>query len=300
MINRRQFIQTGTWLVGGALLSPLIQSCTIKPISFGWVTDIHYALAKVKWDRYFFESKEKLSEAILLYNQLKPDFIIETGDFKDENAEPDKAKTMQYLKEIEAVYANFKGPRYHVLGNHDLDSLSKQEFQGMVNNTGIPAAQTWYAFVRRGWRFIVLDACFRADEVPYDNSNFNWYDTAVSQIQLEWLQNELSESRQPICIFVHQPVDGEGDIYVNNAVQVRQVLEKSNKVLAVFQGHKHEGAYQMINGIHYITQKAMVDYSGMTNSSYSVVNITDQGDINIKGYRRVESRILTGHKIMKE
>jgi len=291
-MDRRKFINTSTWLLGGLAVSPFLGACQPQQLSFGWVTDIHYAEAKVKWDRYFFESKEKLSEAILLYNQLGLDFIIETGDFKDENAAPDKERTKGYLQEIEQVFQYFNGPCYHVLGNHDVDTLSKSEFQALITNYNIPGNQTHYSYVHKGWRFIVLDACFRSDGQPYDTNNFEWFDTAIPREQIMWLENELSAAHEPVCIFVHQPLDGEGNLFVNNAVEVRRVLEKSNKVLAVFQGHRHEGDYKQMNGIHYITQKAMVDYSGMMNSSYSVVDLLPEGRIQIKGYRRAESRVL--------
>ncbi len=292
MISRRQFIQTSSWVIGGLTLSPLLYSCKPGHVAFGWVTDIHYAQAVMKWDRYFTESREKLFEAILLYNEKQLDFAIETGDFKDEDPQPNKLHTLQYLREIEKVFRYFKGPRYHVLGNHDVDTISKQEFQSAVSNTGIMPDKTYYSFVHNNWRFIVLDACFRHDGVPYNTNNFEWYDTAIPQQQLSWLRSELINSREPVCVFVHQPLDGEGELYVNNSQQVRQVLEASNKVLAVFQGHRHEGDYQQINGIHYITQKALVDFSGMTNNSYSIVSITPEGQVTIQGYRRAASRIL--------
>lgn len=298
-MDRRRFIQTSSWLVGGFTIAPYLQACQARSISFGWVTDIHYAQAKVKWDRYFAESKEKLSEAILLYNQLNLDFAIETGDFKDENAVPDKNKTLKYLRDIEAVFSQFNGPRYHVLGNHDVDSLSKEEFQKEIINTGIPNHRTYYSFLNSGWRFIVLDACFRDDGQSYDNNNFEWFDTAVPQEQLDWLSEELNHSDEPVCVFIHQPLDGKGQIYVNNSDEVRIILENSQKVHAVFQGHRHEGGYSNINGIHYITQKAMVDNSGMTNSSYSVVDLLPTGQIHIKGYRRAESRILQSEEVMQ-
>jgi len=298
MINRRRFIQTSSWLLGGVLLSPFLVACSLRPISFGWVTDIHYALAQEKWNRFFFESDAKLAVAVELYNQLKVDFVIETGDFKDQNAVPIKEKTMLYLRHVEAILARFKGPRYHVLGNHDVDSISKSEFQSLITNTGIANSRTYYSFKKHGWRFVVLDACFRDDGEAYDRNNFKWYDTALPAFQLEWLRTELQDAAEPVVVFIHQPLDGEGDLYVNNARAVREILEKSNKVLAVLQGHRHLGGYQCINGIHYITQKAMVDFSGSYNNSYSVVRIAAEGQINIKGYRRAASRSLVPKKVV--
>jgi alkaline phosphatase len=71
-----------------------------------------------------------------------------------------------------------------------------------------------------------------------------------------------------VIVFVHQQLDCEGDLCVNNAGEVRQVLKRSRKKLAVFQGHNHSGHYSRLNGIHYYTLKAMVEGSGSHNNAY--------------------------------
>ena len=53
---------------------------------------------------------------------------------------------------MEAAFAQFKGPRYHVLGNHDHDNLSKEEFLAHIANDGQPRARPYYAFTRGGIR----------------------------------------------------------------------------------------------------------------------------------------------------
>ncbi len=73
---------------------------------------------------------------------------------------------------------------------------------------------------------------------------------------------------------------------------MRCILEKFPNVLAVFHGHQHDGQYSPINEIHYYTFIAMVEGSGAANSSYSIADIYDNGDIKITGYRRAESRGL--------
>lgn len=147
-IDRRSFLKVSAWTIAGTAFLPGLTSCAQGPIRFGWVTDIHYALAPVKWGRYFSEGTQKLSEAITLFNQQALDFVIETGDFKDQNEPAEKRQTQSYLKEIEAQFAQFNGPRYHVLGNHDLDSLSKMEFQSLVQNSGITPDQTFFGLKR--------------------------------------------------------------------------------------------------------------------------------------------------------
>jgi alkaline phosphatase len=44
---------------------------------------------------------------------------------------------MQYLKTIEKVYRQLKGSRYHVLGNHDVVCISKEQFLTHIENTRI-------------------------------------------------------------------------------------------------------------------------------------------------------------------
>jgi alkaline phosphatase len=298
-INRRQFIRTSTFIASGILLTPFATACARRELTFGWVTDVHFAQAPSKWGRHFSESVNKMQEAIALFNRLQPDFVIETGDFKDQNEPPVSVKTLAYLEEIEGVFGQFKGPKYHVLGNHDLDSISKDEFFRVAKNTGIPSSQSYYSFKKNGFTCIVLDACFRSDEVPYNNGNFKWDDTHVPESQLNWLRIELKEAAGPVLVFTHQLLDGEGDLYVNNAKVVRELLEKSNNVMAVFQGHKHEGDYKQINNIHYITQKALVEGSGDAQNAYSVVTVNHDGDVIIDGYRRVEDRKLKGEVLME-
>ncbi len=287
-MNRRQFIKTGSILITGLTVLPSFRFSDTT-LRFGWVTDIHYAEADIKWGRYYKESRDKLSEAISLFNEQKVDFVIETGDFKDQNEPPFEEKTLEYLKKIEQVFSGFNGPRYHVLGNHDMDSLSKEQFLNEIENTGVAKDKSYYYFERNNIRFVVLDACYTSWGKDYDHHNYSWKDANIPRHQLRWLKQVLESSKYPVVIFVHQLLDGKGDVYVNSSRRVRKILEESGKVLAVFQGHKHDGDINEINGILYYTLKAMVEGSGKENSSYSIVTISPTGTITIEGYRKAES-----------
>ncbi len=286
-INRRDFIKTSSVIIAGFSLLP---GFTIpeSPIRFGWVTDIHYAEAKMKWNRYYSESINKLKEAIELFNKQSVDFTIETGDFKDQNEPPIEENTIHYLTSVEKEFSNFNGPIYHVLGNHDMDSLSKEQFLANITNTGISKEQSYYFFDQSSRRFVVLDACYTRMGKPYDHHNYSWKDANIPRHQLRWLSNILAGSPYPVYIFTHQLLDGKGDLYINNSNRVRKVLEESNKVQAVFQGHNHEGGVSTINGILYYTQKAMVEGSGEANNSYSIVTIENNGELKIEGYRKAK------------
>ncbi|MBN2241755.1 MAG: alkaline phosphatase, partial [Acidobacteria bacterium] len=182
------------------------------------------------------------------------------------------------------------GPTYHVLGNHDVDSISKGQYLENIANTGIAAPSTYYSFDRKGIHFIVLDACFLKDGTAYDHGNFEWNETYVSDEELAWLREDLAATGFPSIVFSHQQLGGLGMTDVQNAGAVRAVLQESGKVLAGFDGHNHDGGYNRIEGIHHYTLKAMVDGSGGENSSYAVVEIAPDGSIAVTGYRKAVSQ----------
>lgn len=285
VINRRQFMKNSSLVIGGLFIFSGFDSSNTN-LRFGWVTDVHYAEAPEKWGRYFTESIQKIKEAVTLFNEEKVDFVIETGDFKDQTEPPVESETLTYLEKIETQFSMFKGERYHVLGNHDLDSLSKEQFLMNVTNSGIGKKKSYYFFEKAGFRFVVLDACYKANGEDYDHNNFHWKDTNVPNDQLVWLKDVLNESAYPVIVFVHQLLDGEGDLFVNNANEVTGIMEESGKVKAVFQGHHHTGSVSVVNGILYYTLKAMVEGSGMHNNSYTIVTLTKNEEIIIDGYRR--------------
>jgi alkaline phosphatase len=80
-------------------------------------------------------------------------------------------------------------------------------------------------------------------------------------------------------------LDVKNDYGVKNAEQIRQVLEDSGKVLAVFQGHSHKNDLNDIRGIHYCTLVAMVEGAGAENNGYSLIDLFDGGAIRLTGFR---------------
>ena len=235
---------------------------------------------------------DKLAECVSLMNVEKVDFLIELGDFKDQDSPPVEQKTLSYLQAVENVYQGFNGPTYHVLGNHDLDSISKGQFLAGVENTDIDSRRSYYSFDLNGLHFVVLDANFKADGSDYDHGNFDWTDTNIPPAELDWLKQDLATAPGPAILFVHQLLDGTGSYYVKNADDVRQILQKSGKVLAVFQGHHHEGSYSYIRQIHYYTLKAQVEGPGPENNSYAIVEIRPDMSITVTGYHKAVGKQL--------
>ena len=295
-ISRRKFLKF-TGILGFVSLLPFSlrgfnRYFSNNVLRFGIITDSHYADKDQKGTKFYRDSLPKLKQCISFMNNQDLDFLIHLGDFKDEAENANETSTLQFLKTYESEFSKFKGKKYHVLGNHDIDSITKEQFLSNVENTGIKKQDTYYYYDSGGFRFIVLDANFKEDGTAYSKGNFDWKDTNIPKDQLFWLKSTLDETNKPCVIFVHQMLDDfeNGDYGVNNANKVREVLEESNKVIAVFQGHKHKETHHHINNIHYYTFNAMVDYEGLENNSFSIVNVNSNLDIQIEGFYRSSNK----------
>ena len=275
-ISRRKFLVISTFLITGFTM----YKCSKKePLSFGVLTDVHYADRDPANTRNYRDSLDEMKQAINMFNERNLDFIIELGDFIDKGQTV--AVELDYLKKIEAEYAAFNGTRHYVLGNHDMATLSKKQF---LAHTGARAA--YYSFDVKSFHFVVLDACFRADGTPYNAGNFDWKDTFIPEEEIKWLKNDLQKSNKKSFIFVHQRLDDEGEHGVSNCKQIRIIFEDSGKVLMVLQGHDHNGDFNQINGIYYFTSQAMVEGAGLVNNAYSIMEITPELEIKMQNFEK--------------
>ena len=262
-------------------------------VRFGMVTDLHYAELKMMGGRHYGDSVRKLDEAVDLFNARKPDFAIELGDLKDNSNGHDE--TILRLEEVEKSFARFKGPRYHVVGNHDCDCITLEEFLARTPNGGKVMDKGWYSFAYGGVSFIVLDGCFTSKMEHYSRSiPWTWTDANIPPEQLAWLERELASAKQHAVVFVHQRLDPASEKHhlMKNAKAVREVLEASGKVRAVVTGHQHNGGHSKVNGIPYYTLRAMVEGPAPTFNSYAEGAIWPSGAFTITGWRKAEAPVF--------
>ena len=131
-----------------------------------------------------------------------------------------------------------------------------------------------------------MSACHRVDGEPYSAGNFEWTDTAIPAEQVEWLRQDLAKADRPAIVFVHQRLDVANSHGIKNAPAVREVLEKSGKIVAVLQGHSHKNDLKQIGGIPYCTLAAVIEGSGAENNAYGVLEIFADGSARIDGFRQ--------------
>lgn len=283
-IGRRAFLEQGTLVLAATSLASanLFATDDSPRLRVGLVTDLHYADKPPVGTRHYRETPQKLEEARSRFEREKLSFLVELGDLIDAADSVDVEQG--YLKTINDQFSTLCKDRHYVLGNHCVDTLTKEEFLG-----GVGQEKSYYSFDRGGFHFVVLDSCFRGDGQSYGRKNSHWTDANIPPAELEWLEADLTTAGKKTIVFAHQRLDVNNHHGVKNNADVRKILESSGNVLAVFQGHSHQNDLKTINGIHYCTLVAMIEGSGADSNGYSVMNIFADGTIHLTGFRNQAS-----------
>ena len=282
------FVSNGTLVLAAAAglgLQKSIPAANASPsvsLRIGLITDLHHADKPAAGSRFYRETIAKLNSAAEEFQKSGLDFVVEMGDLID--AAESVETELSYLRTINREFSKLSSDRHYVLGNHCVETLTKAEFLQEVGQK-----ESYYSFDRAGFHFIVLDACFRNDGVPYGRKNSKWNDANIPPAELEWLREDLQSTNLPTIVFVHQRLDVTTDHGVKNCVDVRDVLKNSGHVLAAFQGHSHQNDLKDIDGIHYCTLVAIVEGSGLENSGASLLELHDDGTIHLTGFRKQQT-----------
>lgn len=208
----------------------------------GWITDVHHG--------YCVDADKRLSAFIDEAGQRKLDFIIQGGDF----CHPTK-EAAAFMN----TWNSFKGDKYHVLGNHDMDKGTKKDIMDLWG-----MEKPYYSFDKGDFHFVVMDCNHILDNGKYvDYAKANFYIDGsrrdlVNPEQIEWLRADLRGARKQTVIISHQSFDDVWTGYtVPNKMEVRKVIDEANsesekpKVIACFCGHHHLDHHMEINGVHY-------------------------------------------------
>ena len=252
-----------------------------RSFSFGAFADAHYAEGLVVENRFCGESLERVSECADTFNALALPMAVNLGDLLD--CTDDRERAVRSADQMRRVLERFTGRWRHVLGNHDAATFPKMEF---LDRIGARDRRRCYSFEAGGRHFVVLDGNYTTAGVEYEGKNFDWPDSLIPQPQIDWLAADLAAARgRPIVVLTHENLDDEtGPHGVKNAPAVRAALAEAGTVLAVLQGHRHEGLRRVIAGIPYIGLKAVVTGSGPDCTAYAVVTLGPGARVALEGF----------------
>ncbi len=247
-MKRRTFIRNAGLGVGGYLLPDtrlsFIPNLSTEPkekLTFGIVADVHHGMLP--------DAHERLEKFMAATEQREVDFIIQMGDFCHRGE-----KSKAFLK----TWNSFPKPKYHVLGNHDMDLSSKADIMDFWE-----MPESHYSFETKGIRFIILDANFLYQDgkfVDYNSSNFyvaNELRTYINEEQIEWFTSELEASELPTIVLSHQSL-WHYQWGVKNRLTIQKQLEKhQQKIICCLNGHNHIDFHHHQNGIDYLEINSM-------------------------------------------
>ena len=248
-------------------------------VRFALATDSHFSEKEPLDDKHYSESLLKMQEFVSSVNDEDCSFAIHLGDFKDEDLIPDPESTLDYLQRMEEAFSEFRGMRFHCIGNHDLDSITKNDFLDHVENSTIDARKSYYSFEVGSVKFLVLDANFSSEgEDHFFQEGGDWERPFLPEHELRWLETELNSSSQPCIVFCHHPlfayIKNGRSYHVVNYPDVRGILEVSGKVVAVFNGHMHEEMFHEINSIQYLAMNSMLEGTFVQRNCFYTIEVS--------------------------
>ncbi|MCP3920110.1 MAG: hypothetical protein GY711_31680 [bacterium] len=253
-----------------------------KPLRIGLIADLHHGLEPTAQSRI----EEFVDEA----NSSEADGIVQLGDFNFATAE--NAPCMR-------AWNGFRGDRFHVLGNHDMDKVTKRAAQDFWE-----MEKRYYSFDRSGFHFVVLDRNnlrTEAGDVPYAESNYYAHPKQrafADREQLEWLRGDLAATALPVVVFVHQGLGMKDGLAPSDPrAEIETILRDAKRaaapgVVACFCGHEHLDRHRRKDGIHYVWINSASyywvgsDYGRMApyrDALFAFATFDPAGEIRIEG-----------------
>ncbi len=234
-VGRRAVVKGLLASAATAVIRLPLRAAGVPVTRFGVISDVHQDIVP--------DATVRISAFVAAMAEARADFVVELGDFcipKDTN--------LGFLR----AWRAFSGPRHHVLGNHDMDGgFSREQAAAFY---GMPARH--YAFDGGSFLGVVLDG----NDPGGRGSGYARY---IAADQCAWLDHTLASARQPVIVFLHQPLDDAQG--VENGAEVRAILEKAERarpgrVLATFAGHLHLDYLRMIGGLPYVQVNSAAYY----------------------------------------
>lgn len=280
--------------------SALAQQAEAPLFTFGVLADVQYCACDNNGPRHYRSSLEKLQEAVRVFNREQVKFVISLGDFIDRDA--------RSFDTLNKITQQLRMPLHHVLGNHDF-SGDPAEIEKATSYLGLK--DKYYSFKNGGWRFIVLNgndisvlgnkeksknyllAQRRLKQLKAQGApNAQPWNGELSRQQLDWLKKQLKRSlkaNEQVIVACHHPVSPvRGSLNLWNDREVKSLLESFPHVKGYFNGHAHEGGYDLDQGKHYVTFKGMVEQE---QNAFAIVEVYP-GYLKIKGYGAEPDRML--------
>jgi len=203
------------------------------------------------------------SQTVRYINQIKPSFVVITGDLVNNRMDTNQLHT--FIRITSSI--NKSIPVYLIPGNHDVGikptKASLDSFSQRFTNDR-------FDFTYKKVQFIGINSCLIQAGMKEDTLQFDWLKTCL----------EKGPKTKRKVVFTHQPFFigdvEEKNTYENIAKPSRlEYLEllKKNGVVAVFSGHYHKNAEANYQGIDLVVSSSVGKSFGKAGSGLCLVNV---------------------------
>lgn len=230
------------------------------------VNDIHVGKAlmhnrRIRAASHLVEDRlEDILQSIVTWHA--PDLLVNLGDLIRSEV---KERDMECYARLLSIFNGLNCPVIHMLGNHEIKKMAAAELEGLWTVGGYH--QKTFGSINIGgcqvlWLGLELD--------PKDERI-----CLLPNDQLLWLKEQALKVKEASLIFIHCPVDGHDTsgnffyeaidgrsqtaLFLDNQLEVREVIASFSNVKAVFQAHLHYYNVKLIGHLPYFTCPALGD-----------------------------------------
>lgn len=225
-------------------------------MKIGIFADTHYCTRPSLCENTRFPETalKRVLEACQLFAHEKADLIVSLGDLI--NVDDTPALEEQSLRAISAAMRQTGIPCVCVMGNHDREAFTREEFAEISGLTIAP-----HTIVAGDCALHFVDANNEEHGKPYQKRNLDWTKCYVEDNEIAALTKACQDGDKKHFFFFHQCVDPNAESHhlIANAAQLREIIHGCN-AKAVFQGHYHNGMSSVVNGIPYETLSALCSH----------------------------------------
>ena len=240
---------------------------------------------------------ELLKEFCSFANNWPADVAVDLGD-RISDIDHDSDYSHQQI--VSSIFQKLLMPRFHLLGNHDIENLTEADNQAILQQT-IKSQ----IVEMNGFQLVIWQA---------NTSNFWPAGLNLRQNDLAWLAQTLQRASEPCIIFTHVPLDSAsmtGNYYFHHnthhatypeAAAAREIIEKSGKVILCIAGHVHWNHLCHVNGIPYLALHSLTEASTtfpQPSRTWAAIEISDTLNISISGLDARQISLPTGKATQK-
>ncbi|AQQ55472.1 metallophosphoesterase family protein [Planococcus lenghuensis] len=241
------------------------------------IGDLHYPSLK---DTYAFIQKDRQAfydTFIERFFSVPADLYVSIGDLTNYGL-PDE------LEDIYSYIRRHEKPFVHVLGNHDIYGLARDEVLAITKQERFHVMPTESAVL------VFIDT---AKEQDFDD----WGGT-LDLTQLEWLESVMEQSGNlPLILFAHHPVHGtttnfeKEKLCIHPDVPIWELLSKKQGLGLYVNGHNHFNSIAERDHWNFLQLAAVLDEQAVrvieVADSHISINSVDLSDAQLKQQAQV-------------